>query len=132
MARLWKNLIDAVELKASAAETTSTNGAEKSDARIASLKSGIAVLTVGPVSGTSPTLDVQIQGRDSASGTWETLATVPTITAAGTYIVNLEHFRSRMRYVSTIGGTSPSFTYSVVALALERRYSPSVGTVITS
>lgn len=85
-------------------------------------------------SGTSPTLDVKIQGKDPESGTWYD---VPN--AAATQITATGHTSFRLgpglaatagvsantflpyswRVVATVGGTSPNFTYSVGATLIE-------------
>lgn len=108
--------------KASGAETVSTTGVgtEVGDA-------GAVYVTVGvtAVSGTSPTLLVVVEGSADNS-TWFTVgqiglsgfvvgsaAAAPTnITAAGTYVGVFPSMQF-MRHRSVIGGTTPSFTYSV-------------------
>lgn len=85
-------------------------------------------------SGTNPTLDVKIQGKDPESGTWYD---VPN--AAATQITATGHTSFRLgpglpatagvsantflpysyRVVATIGGTTPSFTFSVGATEIE-------------
>ena len=76
-------------------------------------------LKVASVSGTSPTLDVYIEGKFEATGDYKTLASQTEITGTGTWFftVNPLIFRYiRIRWV--IGGTSPSFTFGVYAQAM--------------
>lgn len=65
-------------------------------------------IIVPSVSGTSPTLDIKIQGSDDQSN-WTDLYAFPQITAAGEYS---HKFRGTGRYrraVIDVGGTSPNF-----------------------
>lgn len=132
MAKALRNLVVIAEIKASAAETTSQNGADKTDARLQNLKSGILIVTVGPVTGTTPTLDLKLQGRESSTAGYTDLATFAQIVAAGTFCISVPLFKRRLRYVSTIAGTTPSFTYSLVAVGMEFHFAPDAGTIITT
>lgn len=73
-----------------------------------------AQVNVTAASGTSPTLDVLIQ--DSLDGTnWNTIGTFTQKTAAAREVINVTTpFADRVRVLYTIGGTTPSFTFSVV------------------
>lgn len=110
------------EFKASAAETSSTTHAvhRPNDAAVASI-----TVKVTAASGTTPTLLITVEGSDDGTN-WYTIgqigangsavgatATAPTnftgvATARGAFVVP-EFIRTK----STIGGTTPSFTYSV-------------------
>lgn len=72
-------------------------------------------LEVTAASGTSPTLDVVVE--DTLDGTnWNVVGTFAQKTAAGREVVNLSTpFTDRLRVRWTVGGTSPSFTFSVIA-----------------
>ena len=74
---------------------------------------------VSTVSGTSPTLDGKIQdSADDSSFADVTGYTYAQRTATGapaTVRVDKRKVRRYIRYVGTIGGTSPSFALSVVA-----------------
>lgn len=85
-------------------------------------------------SGTSPTLDVKIQGKDPESGTWYDVpnagATQITATGHGSFRlgpglpatsgVSANTFLPySWRVVATIAGTNPSFTFSVGATLIE-------------
>lgn len=75
-----------------------------------------ALQQVGTVSGTAPTLAGKIQ--ESPDGTtWSDIpnATFTTVTASGNYqAITFERTQRYLRYVGTIGGTSPSFALAVV------------------
>lgn len=72
------------------------------------------------VSGTAPTLTVQLQQLD-ANGNWQILAqSAAPITAAGDYLfsvgestANPHVLAGHYRVAWTIGGTTPSFTFQV-------------------
>jgi len=73
-------------------------------------------IKVTAVSGTTPTLDMYIEGKFEDTGDYKTLASQTGINATGIWFltVNPNAFRYiRVRYV--VGGTSPSFTVKVVA-----------------
>lgn len=80
-----------------------------------------AVLEVGTVSGTSPTLDVKLQESDTLGGTYTDItgATFTQVTASNaSQKIRLDGLgvggRKRfIRAVATIAGTSPSFACGV-------------------
>jgi len=75
-----------------------------------------AIQQVGTVSGTSPTLDGKIQ-ESSDNATWTDIAgaTFPTVTASNNYqAITFDRTKRYVRYVGTIGGTSPSYALAVV------------------
>jgi len=65
------------------------------------------------VSGTSPALDVYIDIRDPASGNWVNQDKFPTVTGVGTWALALPVRSTRYRIRWVLGGTTPSFTFSV-------------------
>jgi hypothetical protein len=75
-----------------------------------------AIQQVGTVSGTNPTLAGKIQ--ESADGSsWSDIsgATFTSVTASSNYqCINFERTKRYVRYVGTVGGTSPSFAVAVV------------------
>ena len=76
-------------------------------------------IPVTVVSGTNPTLDVVIQESDDSGTNWYDVYHFPRITATGMYrspILPLQG--NRVRYVQTVGGTTPSFTRAVNRLQL--------------
>jgi phage gp36-like protein len=103
-----------VTLASSAARTASGAGASVD----LGIKSGLTLdLLVSAASGTSPTLAVSIETSKDGS-TWRTLGSFTQATAAGP---QSKAFAGADRYVRvawTIGGTTPSFTFSLSGLAL--------------
>ncbi len=83
----------------------------------------VAVLDVGAVSGTTPTLDVKLQESATSGGTYTDIpgATIPQVTNSnhGLTVSYKPNVGGRLRFVraiATIGGTTPSFTCAVVIL----------------
>lgn len=74
-----------------------------------------AQLEVTAASGTTPTLDVVVE--DSLDGTnWNAVATFAQRTTTGREVLNVQTpFHGQMRVRWTIAGTTPSFTFSVLA-----------------
>jgi hypothetical protein len=71
-------------------------------------------IPVTAVSGTTPTLDVSVEESDDSGTNWIKVYDFPRITAAGMYRSPIMRLTgNRVRYVQTVGGTSPSFTRSV-------------------
>lgn len=73
-----------------------------------------AQLEVTAASGTVPTLDVVIE--DSLDGsTWNTIGSFTQATATARQVINITTpFSDTLRVRWTVGGTTPSFTFSVV------------------
>jgi hypothetical protein len=66
------------------------------------------------ITGTTPTLDIDIQETDDTSTNWFTVYSFPRITATGIYrSPKLPLLGNRLRYVQTLTGTSPSFTRAI-------------------
>jgi hypothetical protein len=96
---------------ASSAITTTTTSANLTPASGTTYSTTVIVTAV---SGTNPTLSLAIQ-ESADTVNWFTVYVFPTITAVGNYNSPLLVQRGRvLRYVQTIGGTTPSFTRSVV------------------
>lgn len=74
-------------------------------------------LDVTAAAGTSPTLDVVLE--DTIDGTnWNTIGSFAAKTATGREVINITTpFAGAARARWTIGGTTPSFTFSVKAHA---------------
>lgn len=69
---------------------------------------------VTAVSGTNPTLDVVVQESDDSGTNWYDTYHFPRITATGQYRSPLIQLTgNRVRYVQTVGGSSPSFTRAI-------------------
>ena len=102
---------ESVALLPSAARTTSGNTADIDVGRFICAE---ICLDVTAVSGTNPTLDVYIEGKSQVSGKYKTLFSQTGINSVGTWwftITTLAFKYIRVRWV--IGGTNPSFTFSV-------------------
>lgn len=73
-------------------------------------------IDVTAVSGTFPTLAVTYQASVDSGATWFDVSTGTAITAAGRQIINVpSKLGSSGRLSYAIGGTTPSFTFSVIA-----------------
>lgn len=75
-------------------------------------------LDVTAASGTTPTLDVKFQTRKDAADAWRDIEPTQALTqktAVGTQRKVISGCDRQTRCVATIGGTTPSFTFSVVA-----------------
>ena len=83
---------------------------------------GLLILDSAAGTGTSPTLDVTIEDSadNSAYAAVSGLAFTRVINAASrqSLSINLDGTRRYIRAVSTIGGTTPSFTFSVNLVSL--------------
>lgn len=73
-----------------------------------------AQLNVTAAGGVGPTLDVLIE--DSLDGTnWNTIGTFSQKTAVSREVINVTNpFSEQLRARWTIGGTTPTFTFSIV------------------
>lgn len=104
-------------LHASAARTATGNG---STVHITG-DSGVMFIDCSAASGTTPTLDVKLQGYDPISGNWfDTGDSFTQLTTTGSERVEVASLPDAdVRVVYTIGGTSPSFTFSVSFVSKE-------------
>lgn len=69
---------------------------------------------VTAATGTNPTLDVRVEESFDGGTNWVTLYEMQRITAVGSYNSPILRASGRhIRYVQTVGGTSPSFTRAV-------------------
>jgi len=74
------------------------------------------------VDGSSPTLDVVIQGADTSGGTYYDICTFPQITAKGQYHYEaISKYRFR-RAKCTVGGSSPSFHGTMISVHMAGRH----------
>lgn len=102
------------------------NGVDMTDTLHVGGREVKAVLTCGAASGTDPTLDVKIQEASKAdfsdavdiSG-----AAFTQLTEDGSEEIHFRFTKPYLRAVSTLGGTTPSFTYAVLLFA-NHRYTP--------
>jgi hypothetical protein len=96
---------------ASAALTTSTTTSAFTPTFGCSYEVNVPVTAV---SGTTPTLDIGIEESDDGGTNWFRVYDFPRITATGMYrSPKLPLTGNRVRYVQTVGGTTPSFTRAV-------------------
>lgn len=97
------------------------------------LAAAVFFLNITAATGTTPTLDVKIQGQDPLSGTWydipgaafaqKTAAGVDTLVIAPSVTTVVGKATSQVipsifRAVATVAGTTPSFTFSLAAQSL--------------
>lgn len=85
---------------------------------------GNVFLNVTAISGTSPTLDVKMQITPKASpaaGDWYDLegGSFTQVTAIGKQVLSLVNFGHWLRFVYTVGGTSPSITFELLFMPSE-------------
>lgn len=99
-------------LKASATETSSTNGTGLDTGNGTGINGMKARLLITAASGTSPTMTVNLQHSDDDS-TYTTFASFTQATTTGEQFITAETNKRYIRAASTIGGTTPSFTYAV-------------------
>jgi len=102
---------ESVTIASSGARTADGN---TSDIDIGRFLYGEFCLDVTAVSGTTPTLDVYIEAKDQLSGKYKVIWSQTGINAVGTFwsgVLTLPYKYVRARWV--IGGTSPSFTFSI-------------------
>jgi hypothetical protein len=76
-------------------------------------------LNVTNVSGTSPTLDLYIDIQDPVSGNWVNQDKFAQVTSTGTWALALDVRSNKYRVRWVLGGTSPSFTFSVGAVVVK-------------
>lgn len=101
---------DEVTLLPSAARTATFNGDSVEVGDRGTLRLDLAITAM---SGTTPTLQVQIETRKNSSDTWRTVDAFPVQTATGTTRKTFTGLDRLVRAVSSIGGTTPSITYSL-------------------
>jgi hypothetical protein len=99
---------------------TVTSSGNTADIDVSLLSSMRIMVKVTSVSGTTPTLDVYIEGKYEATGDYVPLLSRTGITDTGVYelgqLDNLCFRYIRVRW--SISGTSPSFTFGVYAQAM--------------
>ena len=77
-------------------------------------REGIFYLDITAASGASPTLDIVFKVYDEVSKKWYTLASFTQKTTTGSDVGFVEYgLDSSVAVFYTIGGTDPSFTFSV-------------------
>lgn len=114
------NIVVPAQVSVPAARTSTVTGSAVNLAGYAGAV--LIVQDVGAVSGTTPTLDGKIQDSADGSTNWNDVAgaTFVQVTASNNIqAINVDRRLAKafIRYVGTIGGSSPSFTMGVTALA---------------
>jgi hypothetical protein len=98
--------------------TVTANG-NSTDLSVDNFSAAELILKVTAVSGTNPTLAVYVEGKFEQTGDYKVLASQTGITTTGVWFftISLLVFRIiRIRWV--VGGTSPSFTFTVAGQAI--------------
>lgn len=109
---------DGVQIEASSAKTATGNGATQEAGAGAKLS---ILLDCTAVSGTSPTLTLSVQWSLDGGTTWadaDPADAFAAITAAAKKAKAFDRKGSHYRLLWTIGGTTPSFTFSARASAV--------------
>lgn len=102
---------DVQTIHASAARTAT---GQTSGVDLGPFDESIVLLNVTAASGTGPTLDVKIQTSDDNSDWYDLGSSFSQITAVSKpAALKLTNFGKYIRAVYTIGGTSPSFTFTI-------------------
>jgi hypothetical protein len=108
--------LDLVNLHATAARTATGNATgvdvQAYDGDI------VLVLDSAAGTGTTPTLDVKIQSADTLGGTYgditgATFTQVTTSASQQKLVISKDEAKRFLRVVYTVGGSTPSFTFSV-------------------
>jgi hypothetical protein len=98
-------------MHASQAETVS---GQTADVNVGNYQEGIFFLNVTAVSGTNSTLDIKIQTKDPVSGTYFVIASFTQVTAVTNQVITIPNCLGSIINASyTLGGMSPSFTFSL-------------------
>lgn len=109
-------------LLAPAARTASANGTGVDVTKYEGTV--MAVLDVGTVTGTSPTLDAKLQESDTLGGTYTDIPGAAFAQVAGAaqslVRVDVDGRKKFIRAAVTIGGTSPSFTCAMDLICLPK------------
>tara|TARA_B100001778_G_C18578530_1_gene626241 strand:+ start:593 stop:976 length:384 start_codon:yes stop_codon:yes gene_type:complete len=85
----------------------------------------LLILDSAAGTGSSPTLDIKLTECDTTGGTYTDLsgATFTQVTGSAsmqTLVINKDSAERFVKIVSTIGGSTPSFTFSINAVALKK------------
>jgi hypothetical protein len=103
------------------ASGTFTANGNTPDINVEHITSARFWIRVTAVSGSSPTLAIHIDGKHESTGDYESIASRTNITSTGGYLIgsqvdNLVFRFIRVRWV--LGGTTPSFTFTVTGQAM--------------
>ena len=83
------------------------------------------ILTSAACTGSSPTLDVKVQDSDASGGTYGDLsgaAFTQVTDSASMQVITFSKDEAKryIKIVQTVGGSTPSFTFSINGLALKK------------
>lgn len=106
-------------------KTVTATGNSREYPELAAFDRAVFILDVTAAAGTTPTLDVTIEGFNEASGKWHTVVTFPQQTAVSPasplpansvlkQSATIDFLRHRARWA--VSGSSPSFTFTLVAI----------------
>lgn len=71
-------------------------------------------LSVIAATGTTPTLDVTVQTRESQTAAWRTVGSFAQATGVSSERKSFPGLDRWVRAIATLGGTTPAFTFSVI------------------
>lgn len=122
MAKKVSQILDTLVLRNSATAITATTSTTAiGDARLRGMKGGLAQVLVHALDITSgdETYSIQVQGSDDNGTTYYNIGTAVALSAtaasvAGVYVTDLDTIAKKMRVTATLGGTTPSLTFSVL------------------
>jgi len=98
--------------------TVTSSGSSRVYGEFVGFSHAIILVDVTAVSGSSPTLDLKLEGYNELADKWHTAATIPQITTTGLLEpVDVELKFIEYRLTWTVGGSSPSFTFTCHAIA---------------
>ena len=85
----------------------------------------LLVLDSAAGTGSSPTLDIKLTNSDASSGTYTDLsgATFTQVTGSAsmqTLVINKDSAERYIKIVQTIGGSTPSFTFSINLIGVKK------------
>lgn len=74
----------------------------------------VVTVAITAVTGTNPTLDIDVEESDDSGTNWVKVYSFPRISGTGMFrSPKLPMSGNRVRYVQTLGGTSPTFTRTI-------------------
>jgi len=96
--------------------TTAANGQATAAGDFGPSKTIRAQLNVTAASGTTPTLTAYIEDTVDGGANWNQVAAFTAATAPGVQTINVTTpFSDTLRVRWTVGGTTPSFTFTIAA-----------------
>lgn len=112
-------------------------GTDILDARVESFRQGLFMMQVEAADDgdADETYVVKLLGRAIASGSYDTLATITVprgATGLGFHIQPVDGFDKRLNYSITVGGTTPSITFSAWVVVTEATYQPLGALILTA